>query len=127
MVRGGRRKGAGGQFKWKHGETKTIRVPIVLAERILEYAEKLDSGAIIDHDTPSKVVTKIPVTGSESLEILDFSGISIHRYQQKSFIFLEDLIKSGYEIEPKLLADRLVEEMYQSQIRQGNLKKWGLE
>ena len=28
---------------WKHGKTKTIRVPIVLAEQIFEYAKKLDS------------------------------------------------------------------------------------
>ena len=27
---------------WKHGKTKTIRVPIVLAEQIFEYAKKID-------------------------------------------------------------------------------------
>jgi hypothetical protein len=30
---------------WKHGKTKTIRVPIVLADQILEYGYQLDGGA----------------------------------------------------------------------------------
>ena len=29
---------------WNSGKTKTIRVPVVLAERILEYARALDDG-----------------------------------------------------------------------------------
>lgn len=29
--------------KWKHGQTRTIRVPIVLADRVLELARQLDS------------------------------------------------------------------------------------
>jgi len=28
---------------WKHGKTKTIRVPIILAEQIFEYAKKIDT------------------------------------------------------------------------------------
>lgn len=34
--------------------TKTIRVPEVLADRILDLAHKLDRGEIIDYDTESK-------------------------------------------------------------------------
>lgn len=30
--------------KWKHGKTRTIRVPIALADQILDYAQKLDNG-----------------------------------------------------------------------------------
>jgi hypothetical protein len=120
MPRGGRREGAGGRFKWRHGKTKTIRVPEVLVNQILEYAQKLDIESIIEHDTRSKVVTRIPVTGNEALNVLNLSGISIYRNQQKSFVFLQDLIKLGYEIEPKSLADRILEEIYKSQIKQGN-------
>lgn len=29
---------------WKHGKTKTIRVPIALADQILEYGYQLDGG-----------------------------------------------------------------------------------
>lgn len=32
--------------KWKHGNTRTIRVPVALAEQILEYAHKLDDGTL---------------------------------------------------------------------------------
>ena len=32
---------------WKHGTTKTIRVPIALAEAVLEYARILDNGEAI--------------------------------------------------------------------------------
>jgi hypothetical protein len=32
--------------KWKSGDTRTIRVPIALAERILDYARKVDEGIV---------------------------------------------------------------------------------
>jgi len=34
--------------KWKHGQTRTIRVPIVLADRVLALARQLDSGKSLD-------------------------------------------------------------------------------
>lgn len=44
MTRGGARKGAGRLSPWNHGDTKTIRVPIALADQVLETAKKLDAG-----------------------------------------------------------------------------------
>lgn len=34
------------QFKgqWKHGATRTVRVPVALADQVLDYARKLDNG-----------------------------------------------------------------------------------
>lgn len=32
--------------KWKSGETRTIRVPVVLADQVLEYAHKLDNNSL---------------------------------------------------------------------------------
>lgn len=46
MPRGGSRLGAGGQFKWNHGKTKTIRVPESLVDQVLEYARKLDAASV---------------------------------------------------------------------------------
>lgn len=90
MPRGGKRPGAGGQFKWRHGKTKTIRVPEVLAEQILEFAKKLDEGInTIEHETPSKV--------------LDLSGISIRVCGGKQAVYLEDLARAGYDILPERL------------------------
>lgn len=91
MGRGGIRPGAGGRFKWKHGKTKTIRVPEELVEQILNYAQKLDSGLIIEHETRSKV--------------LDLSGVSIRICNGKSAVYLEDVAKVGYEILPERLGN----------------------
>jgi hypothetical protein len=41
--RGGVRPGAGRPYKWVHGPTKLIRVPIALANDILQYARDIDS------------------------------------------------------------------------------------
>jgi hypothetical protein len=91
MPRGGVREGAGGRFKWKHGKTKTIRVPEELVEQILDYAQKLDDGVIIEHETQSKV--------------LDLSGVSIRVCNGKSAVYLEDVAKVGYEILPERLGN----------------------
>ncbi|MFN6527372.1 hypothetical protein [Nostoc sp. ChiSLP03a] len=36
------------QPAWNHGKTQSIRVPIALAEQILEYAYAVDSGHVMD-------------------------------------------------------------------------------
>jgi hypothetical protein len=89
MARGGARLNAGAKSQWKHGKTKTIRVPEVLSLQILEYARKLDSGEIIENETKSKVV--------------DLSGISIRACNGKSAVYLEDLAKAGFDILPERL------------------------
>lgn len=111
MVRGGRREGAGGQSKWKHGKTKTIRVPESLAEQILEIAKRLDEGInIIEHDTRSKV--------------LDLSGISIRQQNGIIAVYLEDLVKAGYQILPErvsqLVDARIQKLLIDKQLKYGN-------
>jgi hypothetical protein len=86
MSRGGKREGAGGKPTWKNGKTKTIRVPVVLAEEILRIARELDEKGVIEHDTESKV--------------LDLSGITVPEIRGKRFVFLSDLVRSGYEVYP---------------------------
>lgn len=41
-MRGGKRKGAGRKSAWKNKETRTIRVPTVIAQQLLEIAHELD-------------------------------------------------------------------------------------
>ncbi|MDZ8067768.1 MAG: hypothetical protein RMY64_19450 [Nostoc sp. DedQUE08] len=36
------------QPAWNHGKTQSIRVPVALAEEILEYAYAIDSGLVMD-------------------------------------------------------------------------------
>jgi succinate dehydrogenase/fumarate reductase flavoprotein subunit len=61
--------------KWKHGQTRTIRIPISLADATLEYARQLDKG-IEPRDTANSVSTKLevnvtqsPVSGDSSDEV----------------------------------------------------------
>jgi hypothetical protein len=46
--RGGIRPGAGNPYKWKHRETKPVRLPIVLIPKILEIAQLIDGQEDID-------------------------------------------------------------------------------
>ena len=46
--RGGVRPGAGNPYKWKHRETKPVRLPIVLIPKILEIAQLIDGQEYID-------------------------------------------------------------------------------
>lgn len=97
MPRGGKRLGAGSKPKWKHGKTKTIRVPEALADEILEIVRKLDSGA--------------SVSLAEELGVIDLSELAIPQIRNKRFVFLQDLIRLGYEIKPLNLAQSVRKEM----------------
>jgi len=105
MSRGGKRLGAGVKPTWKNGTTRTIRVPIAIAEKVLELARELDKNGFIEYEIPSRV--------------LDLSGVSIPRFRGKSFVSLQDLVVSGYEIKPANLSKRLIEEIYKGEISRG--------
>jgi hypothetical protein len=68
MARGGKRSGAGRKSTWQSGcqftETKLIRVPIVIAEQILDIAHRLDAGETIDFDAQSNHPSTDLVTNS---------------------------------------------------------------
>lgn len=93
MPRGGKRQGSGAKSNWKHGKTKTIRVPVSLADVILDIARKLDNGE--------------SVKSSGFSQSIDLSTVNIPTIRGKSFVFLEELMKLGYEIEPLSLAERV--------------------
>lgn len=40
--------------KWKSGKTRTIRVPVTLADQLLDYAHKLDDGSLTQVNPDSK-------------------------------------------------------------------------
>jgi hypothetical protein len=91
MTRGGKREGAGGKFKWIHGKTKAVRVPEVLADRILATAKMIDEGKIVDDVTQSKYI--------------DLSGIVIRNFGGNQGVLIEDLLKAGYKVRPFGLVD----------------------
>ncbi len=55
MGRGGCRRNAGRKAGWRHGETKTIRVPVVLREELLEIGKQLDQGEYMCRATYSQL------------------------------------------------------------------------
>lgn len=65
MNRGGYRKGSGRKSPWKSGETRTIRVPEVLADRLIEIAHWLDGGNDIEFVTESNTLQNENVTESK--------------------------------------------------------------
>lgn len=50
MTRGGKRSTSWAP-SWRHGPTKTIRVPIALAEQILAFARALDESKDVESST----------------------------------------------------------------------------
>lgn len=96
-MHGGKRPGSGRKSGWIRGRTTVIRVPEVLAEDVLRLAHLLDEGRTVDDVTKSKY--------------LDLSGLSIRQFKGRSFVFLEDLLNSGFKIRPLELVDRLRKEI----------------
>jgi predicted RNase H-like nuclease (RuvC/YqgF family) len=45
--------------KWNSGATKTIRVPVAIAEQVLEYARKLDELQPEDRETTERILTQL--------------------------------------------------------------------
>ena len=103
MARGGVRSNAGAKGKWKHGKTKSIRVPEALAEQVLEYAHNLDENAIIEFVTESKINSSLTFDSVTNSKTLNLSGISIRVCNGKSAVLLEDLVKVGYTLYPERL------------------------
>lgn len=87
MTRGGNRPGAGRKYKWISGETRTIRVPVILADKLLQIARLLDSGTIkfdqgvLTENNVSKtlrVATEVKVyqdNGEEMIKLSDFKRL----------------------------------------------------
>lgn len=64
MPRGGARPNSGPSSRWRHGKTKTIRVPIVLADRLLEIAKQMDEQSSSEPVSFSKDKVSEPDSGS---------------------------------------------------------------
>jgi hypothetical protein len=83
MSRGGFRKGSGRKSTWASGctfeQTKLIRVPIAIADRLLEIAHTLDNSNILDLETKSKneTVTKSELITKAKQIILDESLVRL--------------------------------------------------
>ncbi len=61
MPRGGARDNSGRKPKWNLGETKAIRVPVAIADTILEIAKRIDEG----ENPESIIIPKSEATASK--------------------------------------------------------------
>jgi predicted RNA-binding Zn-ribbon protein involved in translation (DUF1610 family) len=65
MTRGGKRDNAGRPSSWTSGckfqDTKLIRVPFAIADKLLEIAHQLDAGEQLEIETESNEVGVVPV------------------------------------------------------------------
>lgn len=116
MPRGGFRQGAGGKPTWKHGKTKTIRVPEALADKVLEIARLLDEEAFEGSVSATDLAIE---TGAK---VIDLSGISIHAHQKGPSVYLTDLLRAGYEIKPERLVRSLKVKVQGDLRRKGDLE-----
>lgn len=117
MPRGGVRSNSGAKGKWKHGKTKLIRVPEELADKILKYAHKLDENAKIESETESKTDSSLGLDSVMESKVLDLSGISVATLKERTFVFLDNLLKSGYVLKPDALNDRVLTEIYKNSLK----------
>ncbi len=117
MARGGARSNSGAKGKWKHGKTKSIRVPEELANQILEYAHKLDENAKIESDTEPKTGSDCGLGSVTESKVLDLSGISVFVFKGKICVFLDTLLRSGYLIKPETLNDRVLTQIYKDSLK----------
>ena len=118
MPRGGKREGAGNKFKWKHGKTKTIRVPIELADQVLELAKKLDQGETLV--SQSEIKEKANIDYDTESKVIDLSGVSLKTFQGGPYVALEVLLFKGYEFYPSVLNQKVIDLVYKFQINKGN-------
>ena len=102
MARGGRREGSGGRPSWNYGKTKPVRVPIALADKILEIAKILDEGKFEDSDKLEGVGELVTAS-----KVIDLTGIAILYSKDGPVVRLADLIRVGYEIRPERLVRNL--------------------
>lgn len=108
MPRGGYRVGSGGRPTWKHGKTRTVRIPEALIDKVLEIARLLDEGNFSDSETASKVI--------------DLSGVAILRSNDGPVVRLADLLKAGYEIKPERLVRNIKPDVEGDLRRKGDLE-----
>ncbi len=65
MPRGGARENSGRKPKWNLGETKAIRVPVALADALLEIAKRVDEGENLE----SIIIPQSKATKSKRLSV----------------------------------------------------------
>lgn len=114
--------------KWKSGKTRTIRVPVAIAKRVLEVAHQIDEGE--SHDTSDTNQNTLPLShadnhlGTEANNIIDTSE-SIDKNLAQS-ILIEGLAvpsNKGGEVKQHLAK---LGRMLGFEIKKNSKKQWAI-
>lgn len=125
MPRGGQRANAGAKSTWNAGATKTIRVPIAIADKLLQIARQIDA----DYESSEKsnhdnYATIEPVTDSK---VINLSGVSLRQVDGILSVYLEDLVSKGYTLVPSsidnMVKSRIKKKQIDKEIARGNYQK----
>lgn len=88
MPRGGYREGGGRPSAFQHMPTQTIRVPVVLADEVLQLAQKLDTGQISVNGTISKKDQIVEIL-TEALSLKANAGGAIKQKVREAITLLK--------------------------------------
>jgi len=90
MPRGGARSNSGPSPSWKTGKTRTIRVPIALADQLLEVARQLDNAPALNSfepDTGSDIALAVQIL-TEALTLKANAGGAIKAKIKEALSYL---------------------------------------
>lgn len=100
MARGGAREGAGKPSSWKSGckyeDTKLIRVPKAIGDKVLELAHRVDEG--IDYEIVTKSLKEENERLRSELEKLQQSFKSLYGSTQNKIVDNNELIVKSKEL-----------------------------
>ncbi len=88
MPRGGYREGGGRPPSFQHMPTRTIRVPVVLADDVMHLAQKLDRGEISVNGTISKKDQVLEIL-TEALSLKANTGGAIKQKVREAITLLK--------------------------------------
>ena len=91
MPRGGARENSGRKPKWNLGETKAIRVPLAIADLLLEIAKRIDEGESLESIIPQSQANTPNVSSVERKSNIDSLTIP---HQQLTQLTLNVLIEN---------------------------------
>ena len=79
---------------WKSGSTRTIRVPVVLADATLDYAHRLDDG-IESPDTMNKADLRIEASTSQFIDTSDSSKLEALKQENEALRRENEALKAS--------------------------------
>lgn len=123
MPRGGSRKGAGRKSSWNNKETTVIRVPKVFADRLLEIAQKLDKGEVLDLNTKSKQNRSNKATKTSK----KIDSVTESKLNQNEFVIDSKSGLSGVRLAKRLGSSETSVRRHRDGKRQPSLWEWSRE